>query len=51
MTARRSRALRRCAGNVAAAFAMLARPARIHARNPWPLAPQQLAIAAGLCGA
>ena len=41
-------ALRRCAANVAAAFAMLVRPLRIHVRNPWPLAPQQLAIAAGL---
>jgi membrane-associated phospholipid phosphatase len=41
-------ALRRCAANVAAGFAMLTRPARLHGRNPWPLAPQQLAIAAGL---
>ena len=41
-------ALRRCAANVAAAFAMLTRPPRLHGRNPWPLAPQQLAIAAGL---
>ncbi len=40
--------LRRCGGNVAAAFAVLARPARVHMRNPWPQAPQQLAIAAGL---
>jgi membrane-associated phospholipid phosphatase len=41
-------ALRRCATNIAAAFAMLARPPRMHGRNPWTLAPQQLAIAAGL---
>jgi undecaprenyl-diphosphatase len=41
-------ALRRCAANVAAAFALLVRPVRIHVRNPWPLAPQQFAIAAGL---
>jgi undecaprenyl-diphosphatase len=41
-------ALRRCAGNVAAAFALLTRPARTQARNRWPLAPRQLAIAAGL---
>ena len=36
------------AANVAAAFALLVRPVRIHVRNPWPLAPQQFAIAAGL---
>jgi membrane-associated phospholipid phosphatase len=41
-------ALRRCAANVAVAFVMLVRPVRIHVRNRWPLAPQQLAIAAGL---
>ena len=41
-------ALRRCATNIAAAFAMLARPPRMHGRNPWPLAPPRLAIAAGL---
>jgi membrane-associated phospholipid phosphatase len=41
-------ALRRCTAHVAAAFAMLTRPPRLHGRNPWPLAPQQLAIAAGL---
>jgi undecaprenyl-diphosphatase len=41
-------ALRRCAAHVAAAFAMLTRAPRLHGRNPWPLAPQQLAIAAGL---
>ena len=40
--------LRRCGANVAAAFVLLARPARILLRNPWPLAPRQLAIAAGL---
>ncbi len=41
-------ALRRCTAHVAAAFAMLTRRPRLHGRNPWPLAPQQLAIAAGL---
>lgn len=41
-------ALRRCAAHVAAAFAMLTRAPRLHGRNPWPLAPQQIAIAAGL---
>ncbi len=45
-------ALRRCAGNVAAALAMLTRPARGHPRQTWPviwrLAPQQLAIAAAV---
>jgi len=41
-------ALRRCAANVAAGFAQLTRRPRLHARNPWPLAPQRLAIAAGL---
>jgi membrane-associated phospholipid phosphatase len=41
-------ALRRCAANIAAAFAMLRRPARMHGRNAWPLAPQRLAIAAAL---
>jgi len=41
-------ALRRCAANVAAGFAKLTRRPRLHARNPWPLAPQRLAIAAGL---
>ena len=40
--------LRRCAANVAAGIAMLARPARIHPRQLWPLAPQQLAIAAAV---
>ena len=40
--------LRRCAGNMAAAFRMLTRSPRIHGQNPWPLARQQLAIAAGL---
>src|ERR1019366_3303254 len=42
------KALRRCAAHVAAGFAMLTRRPRLHARNPWPLAPHQLAIAAGL---
>jgi membrane-associated phospholipid phosphatase len=41
-------ALRRCTANVVAALTMLARPARIHLRNPWPLPPQHLALAAGL---
>lgn len=41
-------ALRRCTAHVAAAFAMLTRRPRLHGRSPWPLAPQQLAIAAGL---
>ena len=40
--------LRRCAANVAAAIAMLARPVRRHVRDPWPLEPQRLAIAAGV---
>jgi membrane-associated phospholipid phosphatase len=40
--------LRRCGAKVAAALGLLARPARIHLQNPWPLAPRQLAIAAGL---
>jgi membrane-associated phospholipid phosphatase len=39
---------RRCGANVAAAFAVLTRPARIHLRQPWPLAPRLLVIAAGL---
>ena len=42
-------ALRRCFANVIAAFAIVARPARVHLRNPWLLPPRQLAIAAGLC--
>jgi undecaprenyl-diphosphatase len=41
--------LRRCLANVSAAFAIVARPARVQLRNPWPLPPQQMAIAAGLC--
>ena len=41
-------ALRRCVANVAAGFAKLTRRPRMHGRNPWPLAPQRLAIAAGL---
>ena len=41
-------ALRRCAANVVAAIAVLARPASIHLHNPWSLTPRQLAIAAGL---
>jgi len=38
-------ALRRCAVNVAAALAIVTRPAKIHRRRPWA-SPQQLAIAA-----
>jgi membrane-associated phospholipid phosphatase len=41
-------ALRRCATNVIAALGVLARPARMTARNPWPLPPQQLVIATGI---
>ena len=41
-------ALRRCVANVAAGFAKLTRRPRMHGRNPWPLAPQRLVIAAGL---
>jgi undecaprenyl-diphosphatase len=44
-------ALRRCGANVAAAFALLARPVRRHVQNPWPHDPQRLAIAAGVAGA
>jgi membrane-associated phospholipid phosphatase len=40
--------LRRCAANVAAALATLARAARVHSRPWWLLAPQQLAVAAAL---
>ncbi len=38
-------ALRRCAGNVAGALAILVRRAKPHPPRPWPLRPQQLAIA------
>ena len=41
-------ALRRCAANVTAAIAMLARPVRHRVRDPWPLDPQRLATAAGV---
>ncbi len=41
-------ALRRCAAHVAAAGAMLVRPARRHVQNSWPLTLQRLAIAAGV---
>ncbi|HZL38848.1 MAG TPA: phosphatase PAP2 family protein [Pseudolabrys sp.] len=41
-------ALRRCAANLVAALAMLTRAPRAHVRNPWPLTPQQLVIAAGI---
>jgi len=37
---------RRCTANVAAGLAILARPARIHPGQMWPMAPQQSAIAA-----
>ncbi len=37
--------LRRCFANVAAAIAILFRPARINPRQPWLPAPRQLAIA------
>jgi membrane-associated phospholipid phosphatase len=39
-------ALRRCAANVGAAFALLVRPAKRHPPPPWPVTPRQLAIAA-----
>ena len=48
MRAAAQTALRRCAANVAAAFALLVRPVRLHVQNPWPLAPPRLAIAAGV---
>lgn len=41
-------ALHRCAANVVAAFGVLARPPRVHVRDPWPLTPQKLAVAAGI---
>ena len=40
-------ALRRCATNVIAALAVLARPVRPHSQGAWPVAPRQLAIVAG----
>ncbi len=40
--------LRRCATTVAAAVATLLRPVRRHVRDPWPIDPQRLAIAAGV---
>jgi undecaprenyl-diphosphatase len=40
--------LRRCAANVIDAFALLLRPARLHPRQPWGLAPQRAAIGLGL---
>jgi undecaprenyl-diphosphatase len=39
--------LRRCAANVAAALALVTRPAKLHPRRPW-IEPRQLAIAAGI---
>ena len=39
--------LRRCAGNVIDGCTLLMRPARLHPQNSWPMAPQQLAVAAG----
>jgi membrane-associated phospholipid phosphatase len=41
-------ALRRCAANVAAAVAMLARPARIHGPHAWAVTLRQLAISAAV---
>ena len=41
-------ALRRCAANVAAAGALLARPPRMRVRVAWPLAPRELGIAAAV---
>lgn len=38
--------VRRCAGNVIAAFAKLVRPVKHHPRQPWLPAPKHLAIAA-----
>jgi undecaprenyl-diphosphatase len=40
--------LRRCAGNALAAFARLARPTRIHPRDPWLPPLRQFAIAAAV---
>ena len=40
--------LRRCAGTVGAALAILFRPARLHPRQPWLPAPRRLAIAAAI---
>ncbi|HEY1473920.1 MAG TPA: phosphatase PAP2 family protein [Pseudolabrys sp.] len=47
-TGRTQTALRRCAANALAAFTLLLRPPRTRVKNPWPLAPRQLAIAGGL---
>jgi membrane-associated phospholipid phosphatase len=41
-------ALRRCAANVGAAFALLMRPAKHHPPPPWPVSPRELAIAAAI---
>jgi membrane-associated phospholipid phosphatase len=41
-------ALRRCTTNALAALMLLVRPPRMRVRNPWPLAPRQLAIGGGL---
>ncbi len=40
--------LRRCVAKLIAAFSALVQPTRMHLRNPRRLAPQQLAVAAGL---
>jgi membrane-associated phospholipid phosphatase len=40
--------LRRWAGNVIDAFALLFRPARLHPRDPWPLPLERFFIAGGL---
>lgn len=44
-------ALRRCAANVAAACARLARPPRMRVRVVWPVAPRVLGIAAAIASA
>ena len=44
-------ALRRCAANVAAACARLARPPRMGVRVVWPVVPRELGIAAGVAAA
>jgi membrane-associated phospholipid phosphatase len=41
-------ALRHCAANVGAAFALLVRPPKRHPPPPWPVTPRQLAIAAAI---
>ncbi len=41
-------ALRRCAANVGAAFALLMRPPKRQPPQPWPVTPRQFAIAAAV---